>query len=194
MRLSRLRTVIGFVCLAWVSGLAVPAVQATSFAPVSFQDLVTRADVIFVGDVLNVQPFTVATPEGTAIKTRVTFMVRDAIWGTTQTLESFEFLGGVVGNRELRVAEMPTFKAGDRRMVFASRTRSINPIIGFTQGLMRVSADPSGVDVVQTSDGAPLASLQDIGRPNTARLRSGRAMPLSSLRAQVVTLLRERRR
>jgi hypothetical protein len=59
---------------------------------------------------------------------------------------------------------------------------------------MRVSADPSGVDVVQTSDGAPLASLQDIGRPNAARLRSGRAMPLSSLRAQVVTLLRERRR
>jgi hypothetical protein len=50
------------------------------------------------------------------------------------------------------------------------------------------------VYVVQTSDGAPLASLQDIGRPNAARLRSGRAMPLSSLRAQVVTLLRERRR
>lgn len=169
-------------------------VTATSYAPVSFEELVTKADVIFIGDVLDVRPFTVATPEGDAIKTRVTFMVRDAIFGTTHTLESFEFLGGVVGNRELRVAEMPTFKAGDRRMVFASRTRSINPIIGFTQGLMRVSTDPSGVDVVQTSDGAPLASLQDIGRPNAARLRSGRAMPLSSLRAQVVTLLRERRR
>ena len=194
MRLSRLRTVIGFVCLAWVSGLAVPTVQATSYVPVSFQDLVTTADVIFVGDVLNVQPFTVATPEGPLVKTRVTFVVRDALWGTTATLETFEFLGGEVGKLGMRVAEMPVFQPGDRRVVFARRGASINPIVGFTQGLMRVSREAFGADVVQTNEGQPLARTQDIGRPEAARLRRERAMPLSTLRAQIVDALRERRR
>ena len=168
--------------------------QATSYEAVTFNELVAKADVIFVGDVLDVRPFTVSTPRGTLIKTRVTFLVRDALWGTTSSMESFEFLGGVVGTRGLRVAEMPTFSPGDRRVVFARRETGINPIVGFAQGLLRVARDGTGADAVQTSDGLPLASTLDVGRPGAARLRTGRAMPLSDLRAQIVTRLQERRR
>ncbi|MGE3579594.1 MAG: hypothetical protein AB7I25_14160 [Vicinamibacterales bacterium] len=169
-------------------------VQATSYAPVSFTDLVTQADVIFVGDVLDVRPFTVPSERGTLIKTRVTFLVRDALWGTTSSMESFEFLGGVVNGKGLRVAEMPTFAPGDRRVVFARRDSSLNPIVGFTQGLMRISRAAGGLDEVLTSEGQPLARTQDIGRPGAARLRRERPMPLSALRAQIVDALRERRR
>lgn len=173
---------------------AVPAtLRATSFAPVSFNDLVAGADVIFVGDVLDVRPFTVATERGEIIKTRVTFVVRDALLGTTSSMETFEFLGGVIGSKGMRVAEMPTFAPGDRRVVFARRESSINPIVGFTQGLLRVSSE-GGADTVQTIDGVPLASTLDVGRPGSARLRNARGMSLGDLRAQIVTRLQERRR
>lgn len=185
---------LALVGLLAAAALRPGTVTATSFAPVSFEDLVLKADVIFIGDVLDVRPFTVASERGTLIKTRVTFLVRDALFGTASSMESFEFLGGEVDGRGMRVAEMPVFARGDRRVVFARREAGINPIVGFTQGLMRVSRGAAGLDEVLTSEGQPLARTQDIGRPGVARLRRERPMPLSALRAQIVDALRERRR
>ncbi len=185
------------VCLLLVSVLALSAVErvtATSFEAVSFNDLLARADMIFVGDVLDVRPFAVETREGSFIKTRVTFVVRDALWGTSSTLEILEFAGGEIGDIGERVAEMPTFTPGDRRVVFARRDRSINPIVGFTQGLMRVTRDEAGLDVILTSTGEPLARTEDIGRARGTGVRESRPMTLSSFRARIVDQLRERRR
>ena len=168
--------------------------EAASYDAVTFNELVARADVIFVGDVMDVRPFTVSTPEGTLIKTRVTFMVRDPLWGTGSTLEIFEFLGGEIGNAGMKVPDMPTFVPGDRRVVFARRERSINPIVGFTQGLMKLAKDDAGLDVIMTSTGEPLARTEDIGRPRGTGVRESRPMALSSFRASIVDRLRERRR
>ena len=169
-------------------------VSATSYLAVTFDELLAKADMIFVGDVLDVRPFAVETPQGTAIKTRVTFVVRDPLWGTSSTLEILEFMGGELGDIGQKVAEMPTFKPGDRRVVFAKRERSINPIVGFTQGLMRITGDGAGLDVIQTSAGEPLARTEDIGRPRGTGVRESRPMTLSSFRARIVDGLRERRR
>ncbi|MDO8793024.1 MAG: hypothetical protein Q7J25_00205 [Vicinamibacterales bacterium] len=190
--IPRLRSLLAVLPLLLVCS-TLPRAEAASYDAVTFNELVARADVIFVGDVMDVRPFTVSTPEGTLIKTRVTFVVRDPLWGAGSTLEIFEFLGGEVGNAGMKVPDMPTFLPGDRRVVFARRERSINPIVGFTQGLLRVSRD-SGVDAVQTSDGQPLARTEDIGRPRGTRVRDMRPMALSTLRAQIVDRLRERRR
>ncbi len=174
---------------------AARGIFATSYEAVSFGDLLAKADMIFVGDVLDVRPFTVETREGTVIKTRVTFVVRDALWGTSSTLEILEFAGGEINGIGERVAEMPTFSPGDRRVVFARRhDTSINPIVGFTQGLMRITRDDAGLDVVQTSTGEPLARTEDIGRPRGQGVRESRPMTLSSFRARIVDQLRERRR
>lgn len=171
-----------------------PRLSATSYEAVSFGDLLSKADMIFVGDVLDVRPFMADYGRGPVIKTRVTFVVRDALWGTTSTLEILEFAGGEIGDRGERVADMPTFRTGDRRVVFARRERSINPIVGFTQGLMRITQDDTGRDVLETSTGEPLARTEDIGQPRGAALRDSRPMTLSSFRARVVDQLRERRR
>lgn len=179
---------------AGLCGVLAGRVSATSYEAVSFSDLLVKADLIFVGDVLDVRPFAVETRDGTLIKTRVTFVVRDPLWGTSSTLEILEFLGGEIGEQGLKVAEMPTFAPGDRRVVFAMRERSINPIVGFTQGLMRITRDDAGLDVVQTSAGEPLARTEDIGRPRAGRVRESRPMTLSSFRARIVDQLRERRR
>ena len=125
-----------------------PRLGATSYPPVTFDELITRADVIFVGEVVDVRPYTQSTRDGEIIKTRVVFRVADPLWGTKSTLETFDFLGGEIDGVVMRVAEMPRFAVGDRRVVFARRGRSINPIVGFTQGLMRVDRDTFGVERV----------------------------------------------
>ena len=182
--------------MACVAALCVAAsASGTTWLPVTFDDLVTRADVIFVGDVVDVRPFTLNTREGTVIKTRVTFQISDPLAGTTGALEVLEFLGGEIGDVGMAVAGMPTFRVGDRRVVFATRDRSINPIVGFTQGLMQIRRDSDGVDRVLTFDGVPLATTDSIGtgRARVSVTPSG-AMRLSDLRSHVTSALAGARR
>jgi len=148
------------VCL--IAATAVIPARATSFEPVTFNDLVTQADVIFVGQVVDIRPYIVQTREHTIVKTRVTFSVDDPLYGTSSLVEVFDFLGGETADLGMKVAGMPTFTVGDRRVVFARRDRSINPIVGFTQGLMKVARDAGGVDRVLTLEGAPISRLSDL--------------------------------
>jgi hypothetical protein len=181
------------VCAALLCGQA--AVHTTSYPPVTFDQLVARADMIFVGDVIDVRAFPVATREGTIIKTRVTFRVSDPLFGTTSALELLEFLGGEWDGVGMAIAGMPRFAEGDRRVVFAYRKRSINPIVGFTHGLLRVSRDAGGVDRVLTVEGAPVARPESIGASATRTTGPApQAMSLSDLRARIRSALAAGRR
>jgi len=169
------RSLFRLVVLACsIAAVAVVPVRATTFEPVTFNDMVAQADVIFVGDVVDVRPFTVQTRERTIVKTRVTFSVSDPLYGTSSLVEVFDFLGGETADLGMKVEGMPTFAVGDRRVVFARRDRSINPIVGFTQGLMKVSRDAGGIDRVLTLEGAPIARLSDLRIGVTQRLVEAR--------------------
>jgi hypothetical protein len=166
------RTIHMFRTLVFVCALAVAAgarLAATSFEPVTFDDLVTQSDVIFVGDVVDVHPYILQVRDRTIVKTRVTFRVDDPLYGTTSLVEVFDFLGGETPELGMTVAGMPTFTVGDRRVVFARRDRSINPFVGFTQGLMKVAPDVNGIDRVTTLEGLPVARLSDF----RARINGG---------------------
>lgn len=168
---------------------------ATSYPPVTFPELVASADVIFVGDVVDVRPFPVNTRGGTIIKTRVVFRIQDPIFGTTNALEAFDFLGGEWGGIGMAVAEMPTFIVGDRRIVFARRDRSANPIVGFTQGLFQVTRDSFGVDRVLTLDGWPLERPENLGtRTPAVGPVGGTPIRLSDFRDRISRTLAETRR
>lgn len=168
--------------------------SATTYAPVTFNDLVTRADVIFIGEVIDVRAFPLGTREGPIIKTRVIFRVSDAIWGTSSVLEVFDFFGGEWGGIGMAIAEMPRFAVGDRRVVFARRERSINPIVGFTQGLLQISRDNGGVDRVFTLDGLLLARPESIGTERAVSVTPMVAMRLSEFRDRISRALAEARR
>ena len=176
------------VCTAAAAG-------ATTYAPVTFDELVTRAEVIFVGEVADVRPFALPTASGTVIKTRVIFRVQDPVFGTTSALEVLEFLGGEVGDVGMAVEGMPRFNVGERRVVFARRDRSINPIVGFTQGLLQVRRDVNGVDRVLTLDGMPVAGAQSFGA-RVPVLTGGPVAPmrLSDFRTQITSALGTRAR
>ncbi len=165
------------------------AASATSYPPVTFDDLVTRADVIFIGEVTDVRAFPLDTRDGTIIKTRVIFRVSDPIWGTTSILEVFDFFGGEWGDIGMAIAGMPEFAVGDRRVVFASREESINPIVGFTQGLLQIRRDSGGVDRVFTLGGVPLGQPESIGATPPAVPVA--PMPLSEFRDRISRALTE---
>jgi hypothetical protein len=171
---------------------ALPA-AATTYLPVTFDELVARADVIFVGDVVDVRPFALETRDGTVIKTRVTFRVRDPLLGTTSALEVFDFLGGEIDGVTMKVAEMPTFTVGDRRVMFARRERSINPVVGFSQGVFEVRRDAAGVDRILTDEGVPVATPDAIGRRPDVMLTPVAPMRLSDFRSRIARALTEAR-
>ena len=62
----------------------------------------------------------------------------------------------------------------DRRLVFARRDGSINPIVGFAQGLMKVTRDAAGIDRVLTLEGAPISRLSDFRTRITQGLSEAR--------------------
>jgi hypothetical protein len=171
------------------------SVSATTYLPVTFRDLVNQADVIFIGGVVDVRPYTLRTRTGTLVKTRVTFRVDDAVYGTSSLVEVFDFLGGEAGGYGLAVEGMPKFAVGDREVVFAHRKASINPIVGFTQGLLRVRRDSAGVDRVFTLAGMSLLRPESIGSPAASvRMAPESSMTLPDLRSRIVTALAEARK
>ncbi|MBI4886095.1 MAG: hypothetical protein HY824_03290 [Acidobacteria bacterium] len=192
--LHRRRAWWPYLTIALALCAAAPA-RATTYPPVTFSELVARADLIFVGEVVDVRPYFDQTRDGPVIRTRVVFRVTDPLWGTTAALEVLEFFGGEIGDLGMAIAEMPTFAVGDRRVVFARRERSINPIVGFTQGVLRIARDAAGVERVRTLDGTPLARPESIGRaPAPGVVVPEAPMRLADFRDRVRRALAEARR
>jgi hypothetical protein len=149
--------------------LTAGAASSTTVIPPTFESLVSTADTIFVGEVMDVRADWIATAQGRAIKTRVTFRVEEVWKGAAGTVTQLEFLGGTIGKTTMEVVGMPTFRHGQRSVLFVSPdSRTASPLVGFWHGRLRVEKDPYGVDRVRTSDGRSLGSPLEIGanRPN----------------------------
>jgi len=168
--------------------LAATAARSTTVIPPSFEALVSGANTIFVGEVMNVRSVWEATPDGRAIVTLVTFRVEDVWKGQVGTVTQLEFLGGTVGDTTMVISGMPTFRIGQRDLLFVSPTaRSVSPLVGFMYGRMRVERDTaSKVDRVRTYDGQALGSVAQIGPQRaTPSLSSVTPMTLADLEAAV---------
>ena len=192
----RMRKCSRLYAFALMVALLLPTIaRATTYQTLSFDELVKEADVIFVGDVVDVHPYTMNVRGRTIIRTRVTFRVSDPIYGTKSLVEVFDFLGGEAGGIGMAVEGMPKFNTGDRRVVFAHRDPSINPIVGFTQGLLRVTRDGNGVERVLSSQGRPLAGVASLAAPTLGpRMAPDASMSLADIRGRIVTALSEARK
>ena len=156
-----------------VIGLAMAAAigSATTIRPVAFDEMCDAAELIFDGTVLAVT--THATAGSRRIETRVRFRIEDVIKGDAagETLELL-FLGGAADGRRLVVAEMHYPAVGERGVYFVEslRQRLVHPLIGWSQGHVRVVTDSDGVARVASFDGRPLRSLTGTA-PDTADQR-----------------------
>jgi len=178
------RLLLTAICTVAAAGVA----RSTTIIPPSFDALVADANTIFVGEVMNLRADWASTPNGRVIVTFVTFRVEDVWKGSVGAVTQLSFLGGEIGDLGMTVHGMPTFRMGQRDVLFVgAETRKISPLVGLMYGRMRVERDlVSGVDRVRTHDGQALGSLAQIGPQRAApSLASITPMRLSELESAV---------
>lgn len=147
--------------LALVLGLSLglsPA-QATVAVKRDFPALVSRAEQIVVGTVVRISEDDDANG---VRRTLVTLGDLSVLKGTVPGNEfSLDFVGGQKGGMSSRVLDAPTFREGDRAVVFvANNGRAVCPLVGIWQGRFRVQLDPErGVEIVEGDDGSPVVGL-----------------------------------
>jgi len=173
---------LSLICTLLMAGVA----SSTTVIPPTFETLVSSANTIFVGEAIDVRSEWVATPNGRAIITKVTFKVEDVWKGAAGAVTQLEFLGGTVGEMSMEVVGMPTFHEGQRSVLFVSgEAKSMSPLVGFWHGRMRVEKDPNGVDRVRTYDGRSLGSPAEVGANRPNYMTSVTPMRLSDLETAV---------
>lgn len=131
----------------------------TTVLPIRFDDLVSKAEVIFVGEAIENRSMHERRRDA-PIVTVVTFSVIRVLKGQVGLRTELEFLGGTVGNEMLEVAGMPRFEVGNRDVLFVSSQRgAISPLVGFWHGRFRIVRDPTtGEEQVRAYNGAAVSS------------------------------------
>ena len=155
--------------------------RAMSVVPPTFDELVGEADTVIRGQVTSVRSAYDEASPGRPIRTYVSFRVERTLKGAptaTDTL-TLVLLGGTVGAETLEVAGMPTFRVGDREIVFvANNGRTYCPLIAAGHGRYRVLHDPAtDRDYIARENRLPLESTEEVSLPlemsaAAARLKS----------------------
>jgi hypothetical protein len=162
------------------------AAGATTVIPPTFESLVSDATTIFVGEVMDVRAEWIATPQGRAIMTHVTFKVENVWKGAAGSVTQLDFLGGTIGDMTMEVVGMPIFHEGQRGVLFVSgEAKSASPLVGFFHGRLRIERDVNGVDRVRTYDGRSLGNPDQVGANKANYMASIAPMRLDDLAAAV---------
>jgi hypothetical protein len=149
---------------------------ATTVIPPSFDELVSRAEVIFQGTVTDVRSQWVGEGGQRHINSYVTFKVEDAIKGKPGGQITLQMLGGTVGSETMEVTDAPKFKVGDRDILFVENNGTqFVPLVGIMHGRFHVKKDTTGQDTVFTDEGSPLSDVTQLGKDPKAA-SAGRAI------------------
>lgn len=159
----RFFAVISFLVLAFSRAFA------TSVIAPSFDELVSRADLIFTGQVISQKSEWRNIDGQRSIVTLVQFGVEQVHKGRAGLTVKLQFLGGAIGAVTLDVSDMPKFTQGERVVLFVEKN-SVNasPLIGFFHGKFLVYKDASGRDAVLKHNGQALVDVAELGRSKRA--------------------------
>ena len=158
---------------------------ATTVIPPTFDDLITRAEMIFQGTVTDVRSEWTGEGGQRHIASYVTFKVDDSIKGNPGAKVTLNLLGGTVGAETMEVSDAPKFKVGDRDILFVENNGTqFIPLVGIMHGRFHVQKDQNGRDVVLTNDGAPLTDLNQLGKSERAAT-AGRAISIQEFKQAV---------
>ena len=149
---------------------------ATTVIPPSFDELVSRAELIFQGSVIDVRSEWTGEGAQRHIMSYVTLKVEDAIKGNPGPTVTLRMLGGTVGGETMEVADAPKFKVGDRDILFVENNGTqFVPLVGIMHGRFHVKRDTTGQDTVFTDEGFPLSDVTQLGKDPKAA-SAGRAI------------------
>src|SRR6266513_633659 len=160
---------------------------ATTVIPPSFDDLVSRAEMIFQGTVIDVRSEWTGEGGQRHIASYVTLKVDDAIKGNPGAKVTLNMMGGTVGAETMEVTDAPKFKVGDRDILFVENNGTqFIPLVGIMHGRFRVKKDETGRDAVFTNEGSPLSDITQLGK-NEAAASAGHAISAQELKHAIHT-------
>ena len=138
--------------------------RATAVIPPDFATLVADAQLIFRGEVTATRSEWTGTGPTRTIMTFVTFKVLETIKGAAKEPYILQMLGGTVNGRTLKVTGVPTFKVGDRTLLFVENNGTqFFPVVGIMNGYFKLVKDTAtGDEMVFRHDGTKLKSVTQI--------------------------------
>ena len=158
---------------------------ATTVIPPSFDELVSRAEMIFQGSVTGVRSEWTGEGAQRHIMSYVTLKVEDAIKGNPGSTVTLRMLGGTVGGETMEVTDAPKFKVGERDILFVENNGTqFVPLVGIMHGRFRVKKDPAGQDAVFTNEGSPLSDVSNLGK-NEEAASAGRPISKQEFRQAI---------
>ena len=176
------------ICICFL--VASSGLSATSVEEITFDELVGRAERIFVGRVVDVR----SAWDGAAIRTHVTFRVGQTVKGRSSILVELTFLGGEVGDTALEVSGMPEFTVGDEHVIFSvEQLKVASPIVGFWHGQVRVVKDAAGRSRVLRHDRTSFARASALTQSASSATGRETPMTLDAFLADVRQAMRVRR-
>jgi hypothetical protein len=145
--------------------------HATTVIPPTFDELVDQADVIFQGEVTNVQSQWVGEGAQRHIMSYVTFKVSDALKGSAGQNYTIRMLGGTVDGETMAVSDAPTFQVGDNDILFVQNNGTqFIPLVGIMHGRFHVRQNQVGQQVVTDNEDVPVRNLGRLGKPQAMQL------------------------
>ena len=160
--------------------------NATIVIPPTFDELVSRAQIIFEGQVTGLKSQWIGEGAEHRIVTYVTFKVDDTLKGDAGATYSIRMLGGTVDGRTMEVSDAPKFKVGDHDVLFVENNGSqFIPLVGIQHGRFRVQKDQTGRSTLVTGDGEPLADVSQLGGNEESVARSKAALSLDNFKSIV---------
>ena len=160
---------------------AFSGIRASDILEVSFDDLVTNADLIVEGRVVNVEARQDA--QKPFIWTHITVEILEIIAGEYGPSRiELAFLGGSIGGRTLNVQGMTMPELGERGVFFIESLgqRQIHPLLGWDQGHIRVERSPDGADEVKTYNRRPIVGIGQTAQQRRGALSTGVALGLQT--------------
>src|SRR5438270_4852368 len=185
IKLSRLHMKRYLLTCAGILAIGCSAL-ATTVIPPSFDELVSRAEVIFQGTVTDVRSQWVGEGGQRHINSYVTFKVEDAIKGKPGAQITLQMLGGTVGSETMEVTDAPKFNVGDRDILFVEHNgEQFVPLVGIMHGRFRVQRDEqTGRDFVTNGEGEPVRDLSKLGREEESAT-AAEALSPSAFKSQI---------
>jgi hypothetical protein len=170
-----------FVCLALLLVLAAGApVGASTFREMNQRELVQQSAAVVDAEVLQVHSFW--DPKGRMMITEAIVKVSDSVVGNIGSAVVVRTFGGTVEGYTVEAHGFPTFKRGERFLLYLEPERDgAHRVTGYQLGQYRIARDKNGLDVaVPTFDGE--ASLVTRDGRQAARPR---ALALETLKNQI---------
>ena len=166
--------------------VAASSLDATTVIPPNFDELVSRAEVIFQGSVTDVRSQWIGEGAQRRIVTYVTFKVDDAIKGSPGANYTMRMLGGTVDGQTMEVSDAPKFKKGDRDFVFVENNgKQFIPLVGIMHGRFRVEREQDGREIVATNSGKRLSDVARLGKEDNVVTSEKPALSPSQFKAAI---------